>query len=238
LEICWAITANQGVWLECFITVLDISASGFRGLFLKALPPSDLMMWAWRPFPHRAEAVQIRSWTDDELGAFEARWSIGTKQRTAYALILYAGSARVDVHRMTWRQIDSTTVGYTRNKTGVDVTIGVHDELNAVLAATPRTHSRSSTPSSESHSLWLASASLSVMPYAKLAYLSTANHMAYARPLVVVWPTPAVQRTRSWLLLVTKRLRRLSATPEKLIVVVVVAAQLPSCKVSRLDRNI
>jgi hypothetical protein len=35
------------------------------------------------------------------LTDYEARWPIGTKQRTAYALLLYVGTARIDVHRMT-----------------------------------------------------------------------------------------------------------------------------------------
>jgi enterobacteria phage integrase len=87
----------------------------------------------------RPKTNEIRSWTDDELTAFENRWPIGSKQRTAYALMLFAGPARVDVHRMRWRQIDST-VEYTRNKTGVDVSIGVHDELQEALAATQRAH--------------------------------------------------------------------------------------------------
>jgi enterobacteria phage integrase len=56
-----------------------------------------------------------------------------------HSLMLYAGSARVDTYQMTWRQVAST-LAYTRSKTGVDVTIGVHDELKAALASTPRNH--------------------------------------------------------------------------------------------------
>jgi enterobacteria phage integrase len=88
----------------------------------------------------RPKTNEIRSWTEDELATFEAYWPIGTKQRTAFALMLYVGSARVDTHKLTWRQIDSRTVEYTRNKTNVDVTLKVHGALKAALAATPRTH--------------------------------------------------------------------------------------------------
>jgi enterobacteria phage integrase len=87
----------------------------------------------------RPKTNEIRSGSDDELAAFEQPWPIGSKQRTAYALMLYAGSARVDTHQMTWRQVAST-LAYTRNKTGVAVTVDVHSELQAALAATSRNH--------------------------------------------------------------------------------------------------
>lgn len=88
----------------------------------------------------RPKTHEIRAWTDHETAAFEARWPIGTKQRTAYALMLYVGTARVDAHRMTWTQFDAGGVGYTRNKTGVDVDMGVHSELQRTLAAAERSH--------------------------------------------------------------------------------------------------
>jgi enterobacteria phage integrase len=55
----------------------------------------------------RPKTKVIRAWTDAELASFERRWPSGTKQRTAYALMLNVGTARVDVHRMTWAQIDA-----------------------------------------------------------------------------------------------------------------------------------
>jgi integrase len=88
----------------------------------------------------RPKTKEIRAWTDAELAAYEARWPIGTKQRTAYALMLYAGTARVDVHRMTWRQVDAAGVDYVRNKTGVGVDLGLHSELQSALCAAPRDH--------------------------------------------------------------------------------------------------
>jgi integrase len=88
----------------------------------------------------RPKTKEIRAWTDPELTRYEARWPIGTKQRTAYALMLYAGTARVDVHRMTWRQIDAVGVDYVRSKTGIAVDLGLHSELQMALAAAPRGH--------------------------------------------------------------------------------------------------
>jgi integrase len=50
------------------------------------------------------------------------------------------GTARVDVHRMTWTQVDSAGARYTRNKSGVPVDIGLGSNLRTALDATPRAH--------------------------------------------------------------------------------------------------
>jgi enterobacteria phage integrase len=65
---------------------------------------------------------------------------LGTKQRTAYALMLNVGTARVDAHKMTWAHVDADGVAYTRGKTGVAVDIGLQTDLRAALDAMPRTH--------------------------------------------------------------------------------------------------
>ena len=88
----------------------------------------------------RPKQKEIRAWTDAEMAAFERRWPVGTKQRTAYALMLNAGTARVDVHRITWTQIDHESVDYTRHKSKVPVQIGIAAELRKALDAAPREH--------------------------------------------------------------------------------------------------
>ena len=57
----------------------------------------------------RTKIGEVRSWTDDEIRQYENRWPIGTKQRTAFALMLYTGQRRSDVHRMTWQDISHKT---------------------------------------------------------------------------------------------------------------------------------
>jgi enterobacteria phage integrase len=90
----------------------------------------------------RPKAGEIRAWTDAETAAFERRWPLGSKERTAYALMLYVGAARADVHRMTWRQIDEIKSGvtYTRSKTGVSIEIDLHQELRRALEHAARDH--------------------------------------------------------------------------------------------------
>jgi integrase len=87
----------------------------------------------------RPKGKEIRAWTDVELAAFERRWPLGTKQRTAYALMLNMGTARVDTHLLTWKQVDDGAC-YERHKTGVPVDMVVSEDLAKALAATPRKH--------------------------------------------------------------------------------------------------
>jgi enterobacteria phage integrase len=88
----------------------------------------------------RPRSGEIRSWTEAEIAQFEARWPIGTKQRLAFALMLYSGQRRSDVHRMTWTDIDGDSIRVVQQKTGAKLTIRLHSELRAVLAEATRDH--------------------------------------------------------------------------------------------------
>jgi integrase len=88
----------------------------------------------------RLRSGEIRSWTEAEIAQFEARWPIGTKQRLAFALMLYTGQRRSDVHRMTWTDIDGDSIRVVQQKTGAKLTIRLHSELRAVLAEAKRGH--------------------------------------------------------------------------------------------------
>jgi enterobacteria phage integrase len=88
----------------------------------------------------RPKTEEIRSWTDTEIEAFEKRWPIGTKQRLAFALLLYTGQRRSDVHRMTWADVSGTTIRVVQQKTGSKLAIPLHRELLAVLALAERDH--------------------------------------------------------------------------------------------------
>jgi enterobacteria phage integrase len=87
----------------------------------------------------RPKGNEIRAWTDTELDAFERRWPLGTKQRTAYALMLNMGTARVDTHLLTWHQVDEGA-HYTRHKTGVPVEMDLAGDLRKALESMPRQH--------------------------------------------------------------------------------------------------
>jgi integrase len=88
----------------------------------------------------RPKTQEIRSWTDAEIEIFEARWPIGTKQRLAFALMLYTGQRRSDVHRMTWTDVSGNTIRVLQQKTKGKLIIPLHDELRKALAAASRKH--------------------------------------------------------------------------------------------------
>ncbi len=88
----------------------------------------------------RPKTEEIRSWTDTEIEAFEKRWPVGTKQRLAFALLLYTGQRRSDVHRMTWADVSGTTIRVVQQKTGSKLAIPLHRELLALLALAERDH--------------------------------------------------------------------------------------------------
>lgn len=88
----------------------------------------------------RPKIGKIRSWTEAEISAYEARWPIGSKQRLAFALFLYTGQRVSDVHRMTWADIAANRIQVRQQKTGKQLSISLHTELLAVLSVAPREH--------------------------------------------------------------------------------------------------
>lgn len=83
---------------------------------------------------------EIHTWTEDEIAQFERRWEIGSKQRLGFALHLYTGQRGSDIHRMTWADVAGDVIHVTQLKTGADLTITLHPELQKVLAATSKQH--------------------------------------------------------------------------------------------------
>lgn len=80
------------------------------------------------------------TWTETEINAFEARWPIGSQQRTAFALLLFTGQRVSDVARMSWSDVslDGHRISVTQDKTGTKLDLRLHDDLLHVLAARPR----------------------------------------------------------------------------------------------------
>ena len=76
-----------------------------------------------------------RSWTDDELQAFEDRWALGTMERTGYALALYTAQRRADLVEMKWESIAGDIIRVRQSKTGVDLELPIHPALAEALGA-------------------------------------------------------------------------------------------------------
>ena len=88
----------------------------------------------------RPKTQEIRSWAEFEITAFENHWPIGTKQRLAFALQLYTGQRRSDVHRMTWADVNDDSIRVVQQKTGRKLAIPLHRDLLTILATTERKH--------------------------------------------------------------------------------------------------
>jgi len=87
----------------------------------------------------KPKSNEIRSWTDKEIYQFERRWSVSTKQRLAFALHLYTGQRRSDIHRMAWDDIVAEArIRVVQQKTGQKVDIPLHTALKEVLAVAHR----------------------------------------------------------------------------------------------------
>lgn len=88
----------------------------------------------------RPKGKEVRAWTDAEIARFEGKWALGTKQRLAFALMLFTGQRRSDVHRMTWADISDGAIRIIQQKTGARLAIPLHARLREVLAAADRSH--------------------------------------------------------------------------------------------------
>jgi integrase len=76
-------------------------------------------------------------WTDAELKAYEKRWPLGTRQRLAYALLLYTDQRVGDVCRMRRQDIRDGMIHLVQQKTGKPLAIPIHPALDRALKAGP-----------------------------------------------------------------------------------------------------
>lgn len=82
------------------------------------------------------KSKEIHTWTEREIEIFEERWPDGSRERLAFALLLYTGQRGSDVHRMTWADIVHGTIRVAQQKTAAKLTIPIHDTLDRILAIT------------------------------------------------------------------------------------------------------
>lgn len=88
---------------------------------------------------------EFHTWTEKELTQFEVHWPEGSRQRLAYALLLYTGQRGSDVHRMSYAHIDGDTIEVVQQKTGQEgsdekLVIPMHRNLRRELAQAKRKH--------------------------------------------------------------------------------------------------
>lgn len=86
----------------------------------------------------------FRSWREDEIDAFVARWPIGTIAHRVLTLALCTGAARIDLVTLGWGNIANGRIRYRREKTrreeeDVVIDLPVLPALAELLATIPRT---------------------------------------------------------------------------------------------------
>jgi integrase len=77
------------------------------------------------------------TWTEGELRTFEERWPVGTRQRLAYALLLYTGQRVGDVAKMRRQDIQNGELHIVQEKTGAELYLPVVPELELAMKAYP-----------------------------------------------------------------------------------------------------
>ena len=88
----------------------------------------------------KAKVKGFHSWTDEEIAAYEMRWPVGTRARLALGLLLYTGQRRSDVVRMGRQHIRGGAIEVVQQKTGVDLSIPLHPNLQEILDRAPKEH--------------------------------------------------------------------------------------------------
>jgi integrase len=77
------------------------------------------------------------TWTEGELQTFEKRWPLGTRQRLAYALLLYTGQRVGDVAKMNRGDVVGTELHVIQQKTGTELHLPFVAEIQKALLAYP-----------------------------------------------------------------------------------------------------
>ncbi len=77
------------------------------------------------------------TWADEELAIYEARWPLGTRERLAFALLLYTGQRVGDVVRLKRCDISDGMIQLVQQKTGVPLSIPIHPALERAIRMGP-----------------------------------------------------------------------------------------------------
>ncbi|MGC2408679.1 MAG: hypothetical protein WA441_01340 [Methyloceanibacter sp.] len=79
------------------------------------------------------------TWSEEEIATFEAKHSIGSKARLAFALALYTGQRAADLIKMGRQHVRDGMISVAQQKTGTRLWIPVHSDW-AILDSVPSEH--------------------------------------------------------------------------------------------------
>jgi len=81
----------------------------------------------------RTKTDGFQTWTESEIAQFEAHHAPGTRPRLALTLLLYTAQRRGDVVRMGQQHIRNGALYVRQQKTGAELEIPIHSELQKSL---------------------------------------------------------------------------------------------------------
>jgi integrase len=85
----------------------------------------------------RFKSGEHHTWTEGELKTFETRWPLGTRERLAYALLLYTIQRVGDVARMRRADIVDGELHVIQDKTGAELYLPIVTQLKQAMKAYP-----------------------------------------------------------------------------------------------------
>jgi integrase len=116
----------------------NVMVKVMRGLFDWAIEAEHLTANPAKDVPFlKVEGDGFHAWTDAELDRFEQTYPIGTRERLAYAVLLYTGQRRGDVVRMGRQHVKDGVLTLRQEKTGQEVALPILKPLRAALDAGP-----------------------------------------------------------------------------------------------------
>ncbi len=84
----------------------------------------------------RMKEKGVEAWTEEQIRQYEDHWQIGTRQRLAFAILLYTGQRRSDVVEIGPKALQGDTLRIRQIKTGADLVIPIHPALAEAIVAT------------------------------------------------------------------------------------------------------
>jgi integrase len=77
------------------------------------------------------------TWSNAEIAVYENHWPLGTRERLAFALLLYTGQRVGDVARLKRSDISGGMIRLVQQKTGTPLAIPIHPALERAMRAGP-----------------------------------------------------------------------------------------------------
>ncbi len=84
----------------------------------------------------RNDEVGFHTWTEEEVARFETRWSLGTRERLAFDLLLYTGLRRGDAVTLGRQHVRDGVLMLRTEKTGEEVVLPILPALARSIEAT------------------------------------------------------------------------------------------------------